>query len=206
MIRNVARVLFGCMLLMQFVLQGCAMRSAPAVNYFSLLSMEQLGESQVIGSHPEISIGIGPVTIPDSLKRSQIATRQHGNQYTFDEFNRWAGVLEKDFTAIMGNNLGMLLGVQKIDYFPWMQHFTPDYRVLIDIQRLDGVLGGEVVLEVRWSVADASGKKLLVGGRDVFKRNTTKPGYVGLVETESYLVAELCKKVAGEIRQLMNKQ
>ena len=90
------------------LLAGCIGRKSPEVSYYSLLTIEQLGEVIAISSHPELSLGIGPVTIPDSLKRSQVATRQHGNQYAFDEFNRWAGVLERDLTMVLGDNLGVL--------------------------------------------------------------------------------------------------
>lgn len=207
MIRYVARLLVGWLLLSTFlVLSGCVGRSAPQVNYYSLLSIEQLGQSQAIAGHPEIKLGISSVTIPDSLKRSQIATRRHGNQYDFSEFNRWAGVLEKDLAAVVGDNLGLLLGVHKVDYFPWMRHFTPDYRIEIDIQRLDGALDGEAVLVARWAVADTTGKKFLAGGRDVLRQPLQGSSFAELVKIESILVAELSEKVAGEIDRLIGKQ
>jgi uncharacterized lipoprotein YmbA len=207
MIRYVARLLAGCLLLTTFLmLSGCVGRSSPKVNYFSLLSIELMGESQVIAVHPEVRLGIGPVTISESLKRSQIVTRQHGNLYEFNEFNRWAGVLEKDFAAVVGDNLGLLLGTQKIDYYPWMRHFTPDYRVMIDIQRLDGPLDGEAVLGARWTVADTEDKDVLASGRSVFRQPLQGSGFAALVKAESLLVAELSKTVAEEIDRLIGKR
>jgi len=206
MIRYVARLLSGCLLFSTIlVLSGCVGRSSPQVSYFSLLTIEQLGNAQTVGSHPEITLGINPVTIPESLKRSQIATRQHGNQFEFSEFNRWAGVLERDIAAVVGDNLGLLLGIEKVDYFPWMLHFEPDYRVEIDIQRLDGTLGREAVLNVRWAVADATGKEFLAGGRSVFRQPLESSSYTALVKAESILVAELSKNIAGEINRLIGK-
>lgn len=206
MIRYVLRLLSGCLLLSTFlVLFGCVGRSAPQVNYFSLLTIEQLGEAQVIAVHPEVKLGINPVIIPESLKRSQIATRRHGNQFEFSEFNRWAGVLERDFAAVVGDNLGVLLGMEKIDYFPWMRHFSPNYRVEIDIQRLDGALDGEAVLSARWAVADGTGKEFLAGGRNVFRQPLESSSYAALVKAESLLVAELSRKLAGEIDRLIGR-
>ncbi len=195
-------LLLCCVLLVT----GCLGRKSPDVTYYSLLTMEQLGEVQALASHPEINLGIGPITIPDSLKRSQVATRQHGNQYAFNEFHRWAGVLEKDFTTVLGDNLGVLLGVEKIGFFPWMHHFAPTYRVVIDIQRLDGSLDGEAVLGARWAVADADGKELLTGGKSVFRQPLEEAGYAELVKAESQLVAELSEKIAGEIDKLLTAQ
>lgn len=182
---------------------GCIGRKSPEVTYYSLLTMDQLGDVQAVSSHPEISLGIGPITIPDSLKRSQVATRQHGNQYAFDEFNRWAGVLEKDIANVVGDNLGALLGVEKVSFFPWMHHFTPSYRVIIDIQRLDGSLDDEAVLGARWAVADAEGEELLAGGKVVLRQPLQGSGYADLIKAESLLVAELSNKIANEINGLL---
>ena len=195
-------LLLCCVLL----LAGCIGRKSPEVTYYSLLTMEQLGQVQAIASHPDLRLGVGPVAIPDSLKRSQIATRQHGNQYSFDEFNRWAGVLEKDLALVLGDNLGDLLGVEKVGYFPWMHYFKPTYRVIIDVVRLDGALDGEAVLSARWTVADADGKEFLAGGKSDYRRPLQGSDYAALVKAESLLVAELSKKVAGEIDSLVKGQ
>ena len=191
-----------CVLLMT----GCIGRKSPQVTYYSLLTMEQLGEVQSVSSHPEIKLGIGPITIPDSLKRSQVATRVQGNQYAFDEFNRWAGVLEKDITAVVGDNLGVLLGVEKIGFFPWMHYFSPTYRIVIDFQRLDGSLDGEAVLGARWAIADSEGKEFLAGDKIVLHQPLQEPSYAALIKAESLLVAELSKTIAGEINGLLKGQ
>lgn len=201
------RVWAECLVVSTFlVLAGCVGHNVPTVNYFNLLTMEQLGESKAIASYPEINLGVGPVSIPDSLKRSQIATSQRGNQYEFNEYNRWAGMLDKDFTTVVGENLGVLLGVENLGYFPWMPYFTPTYQLIMDIQRLDGALGGEAVLVVRWSVVNTQGKELLAGGRDVFQRPVEGDGFAALVKAESLLVAELSKKVAIELDRLIGKK
>ncbi len=184
------------------ILSGCLGRSSPTVTYYSLLNMEQLGDVQSVASLPEIKLGIGPVTIPDSLKRSQVATRQHGNQYAFDEFNRWAGILEKDITSVMGDNLGQLLGVEKVGFFPWMHHFKPTYRVIVEVLRLDGAIDGEAVLSARWVVADTDGKDYLAGKKSVYRQPLGDASYAALIKAESQLVAKLSQEIALEIAAL----
>ena len=191
-------VLFTFVLL----LSGCLGRSSPKVTYFSLLTMKQLGEVQPVASLPDVKLGIGPITIPDSLKRSQIATRQHGNQYAFDEFNRWAGLLERDLTSVLGDNFGQLLGVEKIGVFPWMPFFKPTYRVMVDVIQLDGALDGEAVLSARWAISDSEGKTYLVGKKSVYSKPLEDASYASLIKAESQVVAELSKEIAGEIAAL----
>ena len=105
----------------------------------------------------------------------------------------------------IGNNIGTLLSLENVDYYPWMQHFVPDYRVVIGIQRLDGEPGGEAVLEARWSLTGAAGRTLLAGDRSVFRRPTTEPGYAGLVMAESLLVADLSMEIAAAVSREIGK-
>lgn len=181
---------------------GCVERSAPEVTYYSLLTSEQLGSAQPVGAYPDLSLGIGPVTIPDSLKRSQVATRQEGNQYTFSEFHRWAGVLENDFSAVLGDNLGDLLGVSKVASFPWMPHFKPSHRVVVEVLRFDGSLDSEAVLSARWAVADAEGKASLAMVKSVYQRPLERADYAALVKAQSELLADLSREIATEISRL----
>ena len=192
---RIAGLLLACLLL----LPGCLSRSAPHVSYYSLLTMQQLGETEAISSLPEVRLGIGPITIPDSLKRSQIVTRSDGNQYAFDEYNRWAGILEKDLTAVIGDNLGQLLGVDKVGFFPWMHHFNPTYRVLIDVVRLDGDLAADAVLEARWRVTDTGGKIFLAGTKSEYRQQLDDASFASLIKAESQLVALLSKEIARAI-------
>jgi len=178
---------------------GCISRSAPTVNYYSLMTLEQLGDAEAMAALPEVRLGVGPVTIPDSLKRSQIATRQQDNRYEFAEFNRWAGVLERDITAVLGDNLGQMLGVEKVGFFPWMQHFKPTYRVMIDVVRLDGTLDGEAVLSARWAIADSEGKNFLAGKKSDYRQSLGNASYAALIKAESQLIAALSKEIAAEI-------
>lgn len=187
------------LLLSVLLLSGCLARSSPEVVYYSLLTMEQLGDTQAIASLPDISLGVGPITIPDSLKRSQVVSRQHDNQYTFDEFNRWAGVLEKDLTSVLGDNLGALLGVEKVGFFPWMHYFKPTYRVVIDVVRLDGDLNGEAVLSARWAIANADGKNLLAAGKSNYRLPVQNASYMALINAESQLIATLSQEIAAKI-------
>jgi uncharacterized lipoprotein YmbA len=188
------------------VVSGCIGRKAPEVTYFSLLTMDQLGEVQEITSLPDVNLGVGPVTIPDSLKRSQIATRQHGNQYSFDEFNRWAGVLERDATAVLGDNLGLLLDIKKVGFFPWLNHFKPEYRVAVIIIRLDGDLNSEAVLSARWAISDADGKNLLAAGKSDYRQPLEEASYAALIKAESMALADLSKEVAIELKALASQK
>lgn len=194
------KIVQWCLVILVFLLvTGCISRSAPTVNYYSLMTMEHLGDKETLASMPEVKLGVGPVSLPDSLKRSQIATRQHGNQYEFAEFNRWAGVLEKDITVVLGDNLGQLLGIEQVGFFPWLHHFQPTYRVIIDVVRFDGAIAGEAVLSARWAVTDSDGKDFLAGKKSDYRQKLEDASYAALIKAESQLIAALSREIATEI-------
>jgi len=184
------------------LLPGCIKRSSPQVTYFTLLSLKQMGDTQTLAALPELKLGVGPITIPDRLKRAQIATSQHDNQYEFNEFNRWAGMLETDLTAILGENLGQLLGTEKVGFFPWAYQFKPGYRVMVDVLRLDGALGSDVILSARWVVLDGAGKDVLARGKSDYQQQAEGKDFAGLIRAESQLVGILSKEIAGKISVL----
>ena len=188
------------------VFAGCIGNKSPEVTYFSLLSMEQMGAPIVASTGSDLSIGIGPITIPDVLKRTQLVTRDAKNIYHLDEFNRWAGVLEKDIAYVLGDNLGDLLGVDKIAFFPWMHYFAPTHRVIIDIIQFDGELTGEAILSARWAITDADGKVNLAGGKSVYRQPVEGGNYVGLVKAESQLLAELSMELAKTMKTLSGQK
>ncbi|SHO47002.1 PqiC family protein [Desulfopila aestuarii] len=201
MIYHIKPLLLAIPLLMLLTSSGCSLRSTPAINYFSLLSLEQLGSTVKLADSSELKIGIGPVTLAEALSRSQIATRMKGNQFAFDEYNRWAGPLEENLATTIGNNLVFLLGAGGVDYYPWRQYFRPTHRIVIAVERLDGELGAEAVLEVRWSVVSPDGKKTLKEKRSVYRRTMAGSGYPDLVMEESLLVGDLCREIAQALIQ-----
>jgi uncharacterized lipoprotein YmbA len=182
---------------------GCIQHKAPKVSYYSLMDMAQVSDVQPFADLHAIKIGIGPVEIPDSLKRSQIVTRQSGNEYNFSEFNRWVGTLEEDLSLVVGNNVGALLKNESVATFPWMTYFKPDYRIIIYVNRLDGSLDSVAVLEAKWSIVDAEGKELFSSGKSAYEQPLENPTYTSLVFAESQLISNLSQDIAKEIVTLV---
>lgn len=182
------------------VLAGCVTRNAPPVSHFSLLSVEQLGDTQHVGSNEELQVGIGPINVVDSLRRSQIVTRTANNVYTFNEYNKWAAPLEKDIASTLGSAIGYYTGAG-IDYVPWLSHFKPTHRVVVHIERFDGQLGQEAVLYARWNVLAADGRTAIAS--DVFRKRApvTGDGYGNLVRAESQLLAEMALDISRVVIQ-----
>lgn len=186
------------------LLVACGGKS-PSVAYYSLASLDQGDLGTEVVTPLDISLGIGPVTVPEYLKKAQIATRVGDNRYQFDEFHRWTGLIEKDIASVLGNNLGMLLGSNKVAFFPWMDYFKPVYRVIVDIIQFDSDLEGDAVFSARWAVSDAAGKETLASGKSDYRQTLESPSYDVLVDAESLLLAEFSRDIAEQISSLSSQ-
>lgn len=196
----------GSFVLLLLFLVGCGGKS-PSVSYYSLTSVAPNDLGAEAMNMPDVTIGIGPVTVPEYLKKAQIATRLgEKNRYQFDEFHRWAGIIEKDIASAIGNNLGALLGSDRIAFFPWMHYFKPQYRVVIEIIQFDSDLNSDAVLSSRWAVADDSGENILVSGKSDYRRALEHPSYDALVDAEVLLLADLSREIADQVRKLSLKK
>ena len=115
------------------VLGGCLGGSSPS--RFYLLSPLSASESPVAASG--VAIGVGPISLPQYLDRSQIVTRKGENQLHLAEFDRWAESLQKSFTRVLVLNLSTLLSTDRVALHPWNRSTPIDYQVIVDVARCD---------------------------------------------------------------------
>ena len=109
MMSRIKTALFGILLML---LAGCA--STEPSRFYALTPMP--GSDAKILSQTEsqdVSIGVGPVRMPDYLDRQPIVTSSSQNKITFSEFDRWAGSLKDDFSRVLSENLSILLNLSK---------------------------------------------------------------------------------------------
>jgi hypothetical protein len=128
-----------------------------------------------------------------------LAVRDNKNVYHFDDYQRWVGSLEKDIASVLGDNLGELLGTDQVALFPWLFHFKPTNRLIIEINQFDGELSGDAVLIARWAITDQEGTTSLVSGRSIYRQPVEGGDYAGLVRAESLLLADFSREMARAI-------
>jgi len=68
------------------------------------------------GRAPEL--GVGPVTLPRYLERTNIVTRR-GMEMEVAEFDRWVEPLSESVPRAIAANLTTLLRTERIVVFPW---------------------------------------------------------------------------------------
>jgi uncharacterized lipoprotein YmbA len=148
-----------------------------------------------------LSLALGPIDLPEYLDRPQIVTRNGGNRLTVDEFNRWGGSLEEEIGRVLALYLGRRLGAQHVYSYPSRVAADTDYRIALDIRGFDGALGGEVGLDVAWSLIDDRGPAVLQTRQTSYRSVAQGPGYdayaAALSDTLMQLGDDLASALAG---------
>jgi uncharacterized lipoprotein YmbA len=181
-------------------LAGCAGQT-PRSNFY-MLSADSQPAAGLTGNCSSQSISIGPVSWPRYLDQPRIVTRVGANRLEENEFNRWGGSLEDGFVRALIKNLSSLLQSELVVSYRRSEHFAPVYRVEIVVDQFDGQLGGNVILDAKWSIlAEASGKLEMVKTSSISK-NTSAPGYEAIVNASSLAVAQLSEEIAVQLDRL----
>jgi len=184
---------------------GCAGTSAQS-RFFLLSSLDDRwstdNNTANTNNDQSVKIGIGPLKLPEYLDRPQIVTRSTENELHLADYDRWAGSLKEDITRVLAENIGVLLGTDKVVIYPWRRNSLIDYQVELDVIRFDAVPGREAFLKARWAVFNKDGDKLLLTKTTNAQGKIKAPGFDGLVAAESALLEKLSHEIARGITGL----
>lgn len=179
------------------ILAGCG-RTAPS-RFYVLEPRIQSGDVLPAQMSDEVTIGIGPVSLPEYLDRPQIVTRAGGNRLEMAEFDRWAEPLTTDFTRVLADNITKLLSTQDIVFHPWPASANVDFKVRVEVLMFETNSQGTAALDARWTLTDSDGGKTIRRSR--FEQPIEGEGYEAIVSSQSELLARLSREIAERIAE-----
>ncbi len=183
---------------------GCSSVLAPQKDesqFFLLTASTDSGASAVPSSGRALTIGLGPVAFPDYLKRPEVVTRISADQLKLSENRRWAEPLDANFKAVLAQDLSRMLAPQQIVMFPWYPKTQLDYRVEVQVSRMDVSSDAQSVLIATWSIKDGANGNLLYSGATTATSPVAGDDAVGSAAL-SRDVGELGRQIADRIRSL----
>jgi uncharacterized lipoprotein YmbA len=173
---------------------GCG--SSPPSRFYTLS-----GTATPPAASSNLSVAVGPVTIPAAVDRPQIVVSTSANQVELDEFNRWASPLANNISRVVAVNLVALLGTPNVTLFPQMLAADADFRVAIEVQRFDSTPGEAAVLDAVWIVRRAKDGKSDTG-RTTVRETVQEKSIDALVAAHSRAMARLSQAIAAAVRTL----
>jgi hypothetical protein len=184
-------------------LAGCLGGPSAPTNFYMLspLSPTQAGTSAAT-AEGGIRIGLVTVVVPEYLNRNEIVVNLDNTVYRLAEFNQWAEPLNDNLTRVLAENLTNLLRDDLIDVFLASDSSIPlDYRLEVDVIRLDGNLGDQVTLVVQWALLGNEEDDLILMRRSEYQEPAADNTYKGLVLAQSRTVEKLSRDIAEAIKK-----
>ena len=197
-IRRRRFLLFGFVLLLVL---GCT--SSPPTRFYTLSSLQEGGgELRGSPSDQDLAIGVGPIKFPEYLDRTEIVTRSSSYKITLSGFDLWAESLAEDFSRVLAENLSVLLSTESVIVYPQPGSGIARYRIIMDVIRFDGSLGGDVSLIARWSILEGKERKVVFARKSTIKEPSGAQGYEAMVVANSRALEKLSREIAEAIRTL----
>jgi uncharacterized lipoprotein YmbA len=150
----------------------------------------------------ELVVAIGPIDLPEYLNRPQIVTRAGDNRLSVDEFNRWGGRLEEEITRVLARRIGPGLGTQHVYSYPSRIAPDADFRIGLDIRSFDGARGGQVGLDVAWSLIDDRSGAILLTRQTHYRGQSTADDYAAYAAALSATLEQLGDDMVETLRGL----
>jgi uncharacterized lipoprotein YmbA len=186
---------------------GCAVTgegTTQPTRFYVLRTLDvTAGHTEAAPGKEDLSVAVSPVQLAAYLKRPHIVTLSEGNEVRLADFDRWAEPLEEGINRVLSENLSLLLGTNRVIAHGPRSLAQPRYTVAVKVTRLDGRLGGEVLLSARWGLIDRTSDKILMTRRSTYRHAVEGGGYGGLVAAENRALEELCREIAAAVDELV---
>ena len=107
---------------------------------------------------------------------------------------------------MLEENLTNLLRDDLIEVFLASDSSIPsDYRLEVDVLRLDGNLGDQVTLVAQWALLEAEEDALMLMRRSQYQEPVADNTYKGLVMAKSRTIETLSRDIAAAIKKTLAK-
>ena len=180
-------------------LSSCSTPALPRRLYVltPLTQVESASRAPGVG---DITIGVGPVEVPQYVNRPEIVTGRDSPVLQSAALAEWAEPLRDGFTRVLAENLSLLLATERVAIFP-RQSVVPEYQVVVNVIQFLGQPGDDVVLVALWGLLGKQGQDL-VSKKSSFREPTGGQDYEALAAAMSRTVAALSRDIAAAISAL----
>jgi uncharacterized lipoprotein YmbA len=168
------------------------------VNFYTLAAIAPQAASSNTTPH---AVAVGPVTLPELVDRPQLVIRFDANRVEIIETNRWAEPLKSEISRILAENLARLLRPSRVSAYSQSASLDAEYRVLVDIQRFESVLGEGVEIDALWAVRRSAVGATPRKGRSQVHEPAGGTDYEALVAAHGRALAVISRDIAQALME-----
>ncbi len=199
------RTIKSSALVLGVLLLSACISGGPATKYYTLFADKNI-QPLVPGIPANISLGIGPIVLPDYLENPSIVTVSDSQRVIVSGYNVWAGDLKEGVSRVITDNLSSYYSSSNIWSFPWDVRTRPQYQVRVEFLDLSGVRGKELRLKAKWSLIDHEADTLLAIGQSSFSEQMGGTSYDAYVAALNQTLHRMSQTLADEVQQTLMQE
>jgi uncharacterized lipoprotein YmbA len=139
---------------------GFGGESAPLHHYVLSPVSEGRASGAAAPEKHDIVVGVALVNVPEYLDNRMIVTRPTPNTVDLAELQNWAAPLSEHVTAVLAENLWILIPTDGVARMPLSRAIPIDFEVRTRLETFERDETGDVVLLARWVVFDERTRKV----------------------------------------------
>lgn len=202
------------------MLSACA--GSPPATYYTLLAAAGSGTGDAVGADADIRpdqrdatrgsfagglarggagnavIEVLPVSVPVQVDQPQIMLRDTAGAVTPQYSERWAAPLADEMRSALSDRLTRQLGVADV-YEVKPARGQPVWRIQVDVQRFDSMLGEAAIVDATWRVRAINMQAPTALCRTSIRQPTDGPGVNAIVAAHQRAVGVLGEVIAARV-------
>lgn len=176
------------------ILAGCG--GSPSARFYTLTPLS--GAQAPAAAATRLAVSVQPVEIPEYLDRPEIVTRDGGNEVKLAQYHRWAGSLGENISYVLAEDLGQLLGSDRVLVNDAPPSERPDFALAVRVLRLDSLPQDHVFLKAQWRVAAGDGSNRITRVSSITER-VPDARYQSMVAAVNRALHQLSREIAAEL-------
>lgn len=198
----ISRIIKTKSLVLGALFVSACMSGGPATKYYTLFADKSIQPLEQ-GIAADISLGIGPIVLPDYLENPSIVSVSDTQRVIVSGYHAWAGDLKDGVSRVITDNLSSYYSSSNIWSFPWDVRTRPQYQVRIEFLDLSGVRGKDLQLKAKWSLIDHEADALLAIGQSSYSQKMEESSYDAYVAALNITLHRMSQTLADEIQQTL---
>ena len=166
---------------------------------FVLATIEELDEARAPAPPSELVLGLGPLTLPEYVRRRELVTRRGATGFESSRYERWAEPLDAAVARVLSRDLGFVTGARVLTH-PWFEKDAPATRVRVHFERFELEERERALLTASWRLEDKSGTVLHERQSRIVRSLPDSSGASSALEL-SRALAELSEEIAAAWEQ-----
>jgi uncharacterized lipoprotein YmbA len=172
--------------------------------FYVLTPIAGSAQSVVDTANTTMTIGLGPVNLPDYLDQQWMVSRGAGNQLYVSSHDQWGEPLRDSFNQVLKQDLAQALNQNQIIDYPWYRTAAVDRQITVDlIDFAFNTSTNSAEIRADWSVLNARTASLESRGQFVAAQSVPPDASAQVrAAALSKLVGDLAQTLAQQVRRV----